>query len=174
MHNDLNSTTQKFTGGKGIVFVHYKRRLCFFFVISISKMPKIDKNYLWPIIALMSACLLKIINALLLLLVLLLLYTYKFENAIKNFKLVYQYVNYYFLFTGYSFWLIVFVIVIVAYVKQHKVKCETTTDSYAIVVLNCDDRKLTARQLTVAALTFLSAFLLLFRVFGICFCLYYY
>lgn len=92
------------------------------FVISISKMPKIDKNYLWPIIALMSACLLKIINALLLLLVLLLLYTYKFENAIKNFKLVYQYVNYYFLFTGYSFWLIVFVfvIVIVAYINNTK------------------------------------------------------
>lgn len=60
------------------------------------KLPKIDNNYLWPIIALVSACLLKIINALLLLLVLLLLYTYKFENAIKNFKLVYQYVNYYF------------------------------------------------------------------------------
>lgn len=75
-----------------------------------------------------------------------------------------------FLFTGYSFWLIIFVIV--AYVKTTQM-FETTTDCYAIVVLRCDDRKLTARQLTVATLMFLSAFLL-FRVFGICFCLYYY
>lgn len=142
-----------------------------FLLFCFPKLPKIDNNYLWPIIALVSACLLKIINALLLLLVLLLLlYTYKFENAIKNFKLVYQYVNYYFLFTGYSFWLIIFVIV--AYVKTTQM-VETTTDCYAIVVLRCDDRKLTARQLTVATLMFLSAFLL-FRVFGICFCLYYY
>lgn len=145
-----------------------------FLLFCFPKLPKIDNNYLWPIIALVSACLLKIINALLLLLVLLLLlYTYKFENAIKNFKLVYQYVNYYFLFTGYSFWLIVFVIVIVAYVKQHKCLRRQLTAMRSLCCVAMTESWQLGNSQSPLSCFFLSAFLL-FRVFGICFCLYYY